>query len=1019
MARQQFMQPRPNRRQETGSLYDDSWSPGRQTNASNPNPVSQEAASTLADIDNVLNEVDSGKNLGEAGGPSSHFDDSSALNNREEDGGTPPGQESDAAEQPPSEDSSNRATNMRAPKWLTKKRAGIAGAVLGLVCGGGAITILPSTLQSFSAIHYSKLLMKPFASKDNNDSGKLGKMLWYSRTRGPKAIGKSAVAASRLGVMDQYIADFAVKDYQKVGVRFTFDDFGRLSVVSLDPSKNPEFSRLTPSEAKTQLAQTLGVDPAKINGNAAGGTMRVNVRSSNIDTSTLRSFFNEHGKLTGRGKIASWQMRRVLLRYTNLPSAFHPFQRAKNALDNRIIDAVSSTKAYRKAEEARAKAAAKLSPDGQKILAGLKEQVNGVSGKVGTALLVTAAVCTAYDIANRMPEINQELTVLPAIGSAMDALGVGGQAESGDDITLEQIDAYNANHVDSSGRSSWDSADIHYLSGEPGGVVADESVRQAFSETSTAQQFKDGLEKIGAAQLCSDVGLAAQLVVGITLVAVGPGGWVAKATTTATGAAVGVVAMNVISRTIERFLGPKAVEYISHKGPLGGTMDALGARAAANASSFAAGGSFMSSQASNDISKTIATEEKAAFQKQNLLSRLFNTRDEQSLLSQATVKVAMGMSGRNNVPAELVQSIAQLPGSVVSPWTKAYAADTPASPPLSSLAGFTQTEEANQAIQDPFSVGDKAAELLSGPNGRAYIERSLACFGDTIAKNSSGLWDVTMTKIVNPASKEYQDANCGEKSASFLIIRKFIDYTTWADGFLCSHDKADSCAKISGSMATAPTTASQTSNMGDLSADSTGLTCYDNPATPERETRDLGTADGYRKGVLVPIRICAVAGFRSSSAESNGGYGVVGANGDVIVNARVSKNVADMFAAAKNDTTQGPNGLIFTAVSSFRTMAHQQDLCRQNALCTNGDGRYVAVPGNSNHQMGLAIDFAGTNVKTNATSCTSGRARDPGSQVWRWLENNAGKFSYRQYMRESWHWDPAPTLDHCGGMGGA
>ena len=137
MARQQFKQPRPNRRQETGGLYDDIWSPGQQTGASNP--VSQEAAGTLADIDDVLNEVDSGNNLGEAGGPSSHFDDNNSLNDREENGGTPPSQESNGAEQnklgrgftggKQKGKASNDLLTKGSKKWLL---AGGAGAIGGL-----------------------------------------------------------------------------------------------------------------------------------------------------------------------------------------------------------------------------------------------------------------------------------------------------------------------------------------------------------------------------------------------------------------------------------------------------------------------------------------------------------------------------------------------------------------------------------------------------------------------------------------------------------------------------------------------------------------------------------------------------------------------------------------------------------------------------------------------------------------------------------------------------------------------
>ena len=84
-------------------------------------------------------------------------------------------------------------------------------------------------------------------------------------------------------------------------------------------------------------------------------------------------------------------------------------------------------------------------------------------------------------------------------------------------------------------------------------------------------------------------------------------------------------------------------------------------------------------------------------------------------------------------------------------------------------------------------------------------------------------------------------------------------------------------------------------------------------------TRDLGVADGYHNSARVFIRLCAVAGLRSTSEESgNTAYRVPGANGEAVVNSRVSGAVAAMLRSAK------ASGLTLTASSAFRTMAHQQ-----------------------------------------------------------------------------------------------
>ncbi|GAA1395159.1 peptidoglycan-binding protein [Luteococcus peritonei] len=166
-------------------------------------------------------------------------------------------------------------------------------------------------------------------------------------------------------------------------------------------------------------------------------------------------------------------------------------------------------------------------------------------------------------------------------------------------------------------------------------------------------------------------------------------------------------------------------------------------------------------------------------------------------------------------------------------------------------------------------------------------------------------------------------------------------------------------------------------------------------------TRNLGVHTGYAAGRPVRIRLCAIPGLRSSSSESVPGsrYYVRGANGDAIVNSRASSAYLGLVRVAGN------SGRTLRANSSFRTMAHQRDLCRGNAACRRGTYTWVMRPGWSNHQLGAAVDFAGTHTKG---SC-SRPARQPSSATWGFLQRNAGRFGIRQYQPESWHWEAAPS----------
>jgi hypothetical protein len=178
---------------------------------------------------------------------------------------------------------------------------------------------------------------------------------------------------------------------------------------------------------------------------------------------------------------------------------------------------------------------------------------------------------------------------------------------------------------------------------------------------------------------------------------------------------------------------------------------------------------------------------------------------------------------------------------------------------------------------------------------------------------------------------------------------------------------------------TVPTdTAGSTLDMANIFQPSDNISCAPG-------TKDLGIQDGYHEGQVVKIRICAVPTIHSTSQESNDGFGVIGADGGVVVNSRVSGAVLAMAAAAK------ASGITLTANSGFRTMSHQQSLCP----C---DGVTVAIPGTSNHQMGLAIDFGG------GLPATPGPIA--GNAFWNWLSANASKFGYQNYPREAWHWSP-------------
>jgi hypothetical protein len=201
---------------------------------------------------------------------------------------------------------------------------------------------------------------------------------------------------------------------------------------------------------------------------------------------------------------------------------------------------------------------------------------------------------------------------------------------------------------------------------------------------------------------------------------------------------------------------------------------------------------------------------------------------------------------------------------------------------------------------------------------------------------------------------------------------------------------------------TPTTNTSESIDRAKLFESSVNVACADGTRTIQ------AIQNGYREGAIVKLRLCAIPGFKSAASESSSGteFAIPGANGDVLVNSRVSGAWLSLFMAAKNA------GVTLTADSGWRSMAKQTELWNSNGQ----NPALVAPPGTSPHQMGLAIDFGGVSGKDAGAQTCAARVKDTLSPTWRWLEKNAPRFGFKQYSAEAWHWDPLETSNRCGSI---
>ncbi len=192
-----------------------------------------------------------------------------------------------------------------------------------------------------------------------------------------------------------------------------------------------------------------------------------------------------------------------------------------------------------------------------------------------------------------------------------------------------------------------------------------------------------------------------------------------------------------------------------------------------------------------------------------------------------------------------------------------------------------------------------------------------------------------------------------------------------------------------GELSDAATTSTSATAVGSLNQDSTSVACAPG-------TIDKGNQDGYKNGVKIPIKLCAIPGTYGYADSSYGNL--------IVVNSRVSGAALAMINKLKSDL--GLSVVNFT--SSFRKNTVQASLYKSYV---SGSGNVAAKPGYSNHQLGTAFDvkFA-PDIPNSSSYCkgaiTSTVCQPPKpSKIYSWLSENASNYGFSQLYSEYWHWE--------------
>lgn len=612
-------------------------------------------------------------------------------------------------------------------------------------------------------------------------------------------------------------------------------------------------------------------------------------------------------------------------------------------------------------------------PDNNEVAGETKEIIDQFkrSGIVRTttgSVAVVGIMCAAKGLGNNVEEYKYQNNALPMMRMGWSIISMGDQVKSGDDVSFDELEAYNESFYDERTKTSWTNArSIQAELGKknPQGPDLPEEAKlkniqdkpkffAALDGVPLLSTTCSGFDKVLGLPIIKQVGdIASEAIVGaIDLVA--------NRFDTSVDEAIEALVAAISGKSVD----PEA------KGAEFGNLANTGAFLASNDQALSMGGRPLSNQEVAQIKAEEKIFDKQGERAKSIAERYFNPYNSHSLVANVvanTPRVKQLVNSFFVSPLKSLASIFSKPLLDFLPKTSAYTGNYDYGIPK---YGFSLDERSSDTFENPYENAAIVEPRLIELN-KKYGE----CFSMEVVPEGSNSYRLESGDAVNVFEIEKDDdkrKKCIENPDPMLVrYRFYLADAVTAKSLACFEDDEQACAELgAGSSSSTETTetAESSINIADLKKDSTNIACAEG-------TKDAGVIDGYTSGQKVRIRLCEVTNLPQAS-----GYGAK--NGHATVNSRVSGAVYAMVKAAKND------GVNMSAVSSSRTMSDQQSLCP----C---DGVSVAIPGYSNHQLGVAIDFGG-----------NGLLMDTSNPMWKWLDENASRFDYKPYEPEPWHWSP-------------
>jgi hypothetical protein len=880
-----------------------------------------------------------------------------------------------------------QARALNAVFGLFKSKKGRAGIATGGILGSGLFlfSIVQAPLQ---IVHFAQNLDR-FHSLANNETfeGRLTNFWRYARfPENPEQ--------RRVGVFARKSAAAAEAKFRLAGLNPQYEGGRMLRMDITNPDVIPELRKQGYEIKSDGGNRYIDIDPPGTNSRTA----RNNIKnlSGVMQGLDIRVGYIQFRNLTTKAGIKLLQMdpRRAA------QNAEERSQK-KNGFIKKVRDYVKSgTKSTGNINTRGQPDGEGNRPQNNSEYGNSKEEIrrNITRGSLG-ALGAAGVVCVVYSTAEGAEELNKLNKILPMMRLGATVLTLGSEVQDGS-VDHDELSAFNDLLYDRDapeGEQSWTNARSIQaeLGKKPTGPDLPPSAHptKGGNFVSNIVRGLPGAVATGLGGVCNAVGSTAGQVIGWGITLAG---------------SAGSIAFNVVLEILLReyqddvvnLLAGDEVSVDEAKGAKLGNYANYGTRLAANENAISAGGRQLSNTETAALDQYAEGQSQEEFNQQNFFARYVDPYDTRSLMGSMLSSFQPSITGFANGLLQLPSAII---GSIFSTGKLLFASDalaqeiTPDQSPDERYSygfdrfGFSLEELDNPAYQNPY----QNAQII-GPKLEGHKEKIERCFGMTYEDSTGSLTPIE--NAVRVATDDRGDG-CDDTDTEWTRVRFYILDTMVSAAAACWENDEEACSMIGAGGNIAPVDdadiAGSDIDLANIRKPSANIDCA-------AGTDDVGVYDGYTQGNKIRIRLCAIPQISSTGQESNGGYGVSGGGGKAIVNSRASGAWLELAKAASN------KGVDISAISSFRTMSHQEELCNAQAACSAGDYSTIARPGTSNHQLGLAIDFSHGGKGGSSANCINagGKCTLSGDATWEWLNNNAQKFGIKQLSNEFWHWSP-------------